>query len=209
MNKKVKILLNTILFLAILTVASAVLGILSSRSSSDGSTQDFDPFAEAVEPIAPEPLTYSEGSVNAHIAYTFDVLAIDTYFLRVQAFPGAGVPTIKGGFTATDVEVIVKLRGVNCPTACRTPESRERPHVEVERERKRWADGMHFVTTLLSLNNSLRLSRLAVVDGTLVADIEYYLGNQWHDLRETLIEDGFAKPDTQVWNWGTKTPTPR
>ena len=214
MKKQMKVLLQLILFLALLTGASALFGVLKGNSSADDIPQDIDPFAEAVEPPTETESgfgnpSYIEGSVNGHLAYTYDVIAIDTYFIKAQAFPGAGIPTIKGGFTSTDVEVIVQLRGVDCPTACRTAESRERPHIEIERERQRWADGMDYVTTLLSLNNSLRLSRLAVVNGTLIADIEFYLGNQWHNLRETLIEDGFAKPDTQAWNWGTETPTPQ
>ena len=137
--------------------------------------------------------------------YSFDVLAIDEYFVEVRAFPGAGVPGIEGGFTVTNVELVVKLRGVSVPSACRDPESRDgRLHEEVERERERWSEGMAFVTSLLMMNQSLRLSNLAVVDGKVVADVEYYLYNSWHHLKQTLVHDGFAKTDSLIWNWGAE-----
>lgn len=214
MKKQVKVLLNIVVFMLILTIGSAIWGVLTSNSSSFGSppppstpkTPDIDPFQEAV---APEPVQFVEGVfVNAHLEYAFDVLAIDEYYLEVRAHPGDGIPGITGGFVTTDVEVSVKLRGVSCPSACRDSESRARPHEEVRRERKRWADGMSFVTSLLMLNQSLRLSNIAAVDGKLVADIEFYLGNEWQDLREILIKDGFAKSDTSVWNWGQEQLAP-
>ena len=202
-------LLYSILVLMILTVTSAIFNVMTSQGSSDGELPpNIDPFAEAVEP-PPEPPEYVEGVVDAHLAYAFDVLAIDTYFVKVRAFPGAGVPSIVGGFTTTDVEVVVKVRGVSCPSACRTAASRTRPHQQVDRERERWSKGMQYVTSLLMMKQSLRLENLAIVDEQLVADVYYYLGGGWHNLADTLISDGFARTDTLHWNWGASQLSPQ
>ena len=203
----IKKLLYSISLLMILTVVSSFWFILKGNGSSDDMPQGIDPFAEAV---APAPIIQAiEGVVDAHLAYPFDILAIDEYFIKVRAFPGAGVPGITGGFVTTNVELVVKLRGVSVPSACRTPESRSRPHEQVARERMRWAAGMEYVSSLLMMNKSLRLENLAVVDGKLVADVYYSRGNAWHDLSETLIQDGFAKSDTSTWNWGAEQLQPQ
>lgn len=209
MKKQVKILLNIVLFFSILTVGSAIWGVLTSSSSGGDTPQGIDPYAKAVAPptVSKQPSAVSnviEGLIDGHLEYSFDILAIDEYFLIVRAHPGDGIPGVKGGFVTTDVEVVVQLRGVSVPSACRTPESRSRPHEQVERERKRWADGMSFVTSLLMMNQSVRLKNVAVIDEKIVADISYHLGNEWYDLADTLISDGFAKEDTYIYNWGAE-----
>ena len=138
----IKRLFYSICILAILTTVSAMWGVVSTHSSGDDDLDGIDPFAEAVEPEVP--IQFVEGVVDARLEYQFDVLAIDEYFVEVRAFPGAGVPTITGGFVETNVDVRVKLRGVSCPSACMTPETRNRPHVQIDLERKRWASGMEF-----------------------------------------------------------------
>ena len=50
----------------------------------------------------------------------------------------------------------------------------------------------------------MRLENLVVIEGKLIADIFYHLGNGWHDLSDTLISDGFAKSDTAKYNWGAE-----
>ena len=92
------------------------------------------------------------------------------------------------------------------PTSCDTTEARSRAHIEIARERERWAEGIDFVQQLLMLNQSLRLSNISVEGEILICDVQFSLGGTWHDLTTTLSRDGFARPiiDGYEWNWGAE-----
>ena len=192
--------------LAILTVASSLfhLHIADPSGDDDPSLMDETP---------PEGMFDSEAQpiyIFAHLAYEHDVKAIDAYFLEIQDHPGAGIDEIVGGFVATNFHAYVRLRNVSVPTRCDTTEARRRPHIEIDRERERWAEGMDFVQQLLMLNQSLRLSNITVEGEVLVCDVQFLLGGAWHDLSTTLSRDGFARPliDGYKWNWGLQNLEP-
>ena len=191
----IKRLLYIITVLAILTVASVLFDLHIADTS-----EDEVPLMD--EPVAAEE-TYH---IFAHLEYPHDVRAIDRYLLKIQDHPGEGIDEIVGGFIATDFHAYVRLRNVSVPTICETSEARSRPHIEIDRERERWAEGMDFVQQLLMLNQSLRLSNITVEGEVLVCDVQFYLGGGRHDLKTTLSRDGFAKPviEGYAWNWGAE-----
>ena len=94
------------------------------------------------------------------------------------------------------------------PTACDTVDARQRPHIEIDRERDRWNEGLHFVKDLLMLNQQLRLSNITVKDELLICDVEFKLGGAWHDLSTTLNHDGYARPNEYGWNSGSEQLVP-
>ena len=186
--------------LMVLTVASSLFHLHTADTSGDDALMDETP---------PEGMFDSEDQpiyIFAHLAYKHDVKAIDAYFLEVQDHPGEGIDEIVGGFVATNFHAYVKLRNVSVPTICDESEARSRPHIEINRERQRWAEGMDFVQQLLLLNQSLRLSNISVEGEVLVCDVQFSLGGTWHDLTTTLSRDGFARPliDGYAWNWGAE-----
>ena len=186
--------------LMVLTVASSLFHLHTADTSGDDALMDETP---------PEGMFDSEAQpvyIFAHLEYKHDVRAIDEYFLEVQDHPGAGIDEIVGGFVATNFHAYVKLRDVSVPTSCDTTEARSRPHIEIDRERERWSEGMDFVQRLLLLNNSLRLSNITSEGQVLVCDVQFSLGGTWHDLGVTLARDGFARPiiDGYAWNWGAE-----
>ena len=191
----IKRLLYIITILAILTVASVLFDLHIADTS-----EDEVPLMD--EPVAAEE-TYH---IFAHLEYRHDVRAIDRYLLKIQDHPGEGIDEIVGGFIATDFHAYVRLRDVSVPTSCDTSEARSRPHIEIDRERERWNEGMDFVQSLLMLNQSLRLSNITVEGEVLVCDVQFYLGGAFHDLTTTLSRDGFAKPviEGYAWNWGAE-----
>ena len=197
----IKKLLYIITVFAILTVASALFNLHIADTSGPGDAPPPDDMPEPVFEDIPEPVY-----IFAHLEYKHDVKAIDAYFLEIQDHPGAGIDEIVGGFVATNFHADVRLRDVSVPTSCDTTEAHNRPHIEIDRERERWAEGMDFVQQLLMLNQSLRLSNIDVEGEVLVCDVQFYLGGAFHDLTTTLSRDGFAKPiiEGYAWNWGAE-----
>ena len=194
----IKKLLYITTVLTILAVASSLFHLHIADTSGDDALMDEIPpegmFDSKAEPVY----------IFAHLAYQHDVKAIDAYFLEIQDHPGAGIDAIDGGFVATNFHAHVRLRDVSVPTSCDTTEAHSRPHIEIDRERQRWAEGIDFVQQLLMLNQSLRLSNIAVEGQILICDVQFSLGGTWHDLAVTLSRDGFAKPIIAgyAWNWG-------
>ena len=195
----IKKLLYIITVFLILSVASALFNLHTADTSSSGDEPPLDDV-----PILED--TLEPAYIFAHLEYKHDVKAIDTYFLEIQDHPGEGIDEIVGGFVATNFHADVRLRDVSVPTSCDTTAARSRPHIEIDRERERWAEGMDFVQRLLMLNQSLRLSNIAVEGEVLVCDVQFYLGGAFHDLKTTLARDGFARPliDGYTWNWGAE-----
>ena len=196
----IKKLLYIISILTILTVASVLFSLHTADTSGDDALMDETP---------PEGMFDSEAQpvyIFAHLAYKHDVKAIHEYFLEIQDHPGEGIDEIVGGFVATNFHAYVRLRDVSVPTSCDTTVAHSRPHIEIGRERERWAEGMDFVQQLLMLNQSLRLSNISVEGEMLVCDVQFSLGGTWHDLTTTLSRDGFARPaiDGYAWNWGAE-----
>lgn len=190
----IKRLLYITTILAILTVASVLFDLHIADTSEDE------------VPLMDAPAAEKTYHIFAHLEYRHDVRAIDRYLLKIQDHPGAGIDEIVGGFVATNFHAYVRLRDVSVPTSCDTTEAHNRPHIEIDRERERWAEGMDFVQQLLMLNQSLRLSNISVEGEVLVCDVQFYLGGAFHDLTTTLSRDGFAKPAITgyKWNWGAE-----
>ena len=185
---------------AILTVASALFDLHTAETSGPGD----DPLPDDTESILEN--VSETGQIFAHLEYPHDVRAINRYYLEIQDHPGEGIDEIVGGFVATNFHAYVQLRDVSVPTSCDKSEAHNRPHIEIDRERERWNEGMDFVQSLLMLNQSLRLSNIVVDGEMLVCDVQFYLGGAWHDLATTLLRDGFAKPviEGYEWNWGAE-----
>ena len=183
----------------VLTVGSSLFNLHIADTSGPG--DEPPPDAMPIPEDMSEPVY-----IFAHLEYKHDVKAIDTYFLEIQDHPGAGIDAIVGGFVATDFHADVRLRGVSVPTSCDTTAARNRPLMDIARERERWAEGMDFVQRLLMLNQSLRLSNITVEGEGLICDVQFSLGGTWHDLTTTLSRDGFARPtiDGYEWNWGAE-----
>ena len=196
----IKKLLYIITVLMVLTVASALFTLHTADTSGDDALIDETP---------PEGMFDSEDppdTIMAFLEYENDVSAINEWTLLVRDHPGSGIDAIVGGFISTNFVAHVRLRNVVVPTACDTPEARQRPHIEIARERERWDAGLNFTKSILMLNQSIRLSNVEVIDNTLFCDAEFYLGGAWHDLATTLSRDGFARPviDGYAWNWGAE-----
>ena len=196
----IKKLLYIITVLMVLTVASALFTLHTADTSGDDALMDETP---------PEGMFDSEDqpdTIMAFLEYENEVSAINEWTLLVRDHPGPGIDTIVGGFIATNFIAHVRLRNVVVPTACHTPDGRQRPHVEIARERERWDKGLKFTKSILMLNQSIRLSNVEVIDNKLVADAEFYLGGAWHDLAVTLSREGFARPiiEGYEWNFGAE-----
>lgn len=192
-----KIVLITIP-VALLSMAIALISLyLEANASSDGEfPEDLPPevFMEAIPAI----------KTDAEIAHRIDVIDAKTLFVSARAYPGSGFPNITGGYTETTVACKIQIRGISVPTACQTPESRNRPLAEVRRERSRCENAINYLWGLLSINKKLKLLNPVAVDNmTVECDVQYAQGGEWHDLANALIADEHARPAGD-WAWGSR-----
>ena len=167
------------------------------------------------EPIeTPETETETEtdesGWVYGRIEYQHDLLAPNLFFMELLAHPDAKVPTIEGGYASTDVHVMVRLRGVDVPRAMHVPSERHRPHIWRDQERARWDAAMSYVWHLTDPTHTFRVHNMEVIDEdrVLEADIEFWLGGNWHNLAISMLNDELARPiqsDGSTWDPGSPT----
>lgn len=182
--------------------ASAFLSIYyDSFASSDGSD---DP--ETVSDI-PEEATEPIVEIFARVQYLHDLIDMRTMLVEARAYPGAGFPSIEGGYIETNVHAVVRVRGITVPTGCQTPESRQnRPHAYIERERERWDRGMAYLWGLVGINKVIKIVNPEVVDGIVECDIKFFLGGAWHELDTAMVQDDYARriPDGFRVDWGSE-----
>ena len=136
--------------------------------------------------------------------------------MKLLAHPESEVPLITGGYTSTDVDVPVLLRGIDPPRAMHDASERHRPHVWRDRERERWDAAMAYVWNLTDPTHTFRVHNMKVIDvdvptldieRAIEADVEFYLGGQWHNLAIAMMQDEHARPlqnDGSRWDPGSK-----
>lgn len=197
-------LICLILFFGFLVVAYYVFQTDVDGSSSQMAEPVVNSQAHPQQvPTGPDADVPESEAVDARIEYPYDVKAIDTYFVEARVYPGMGIPTLVGGFVETNVDLMIRVRGLSVPSDCTMPAARtRRPHAEIERERQRWDSGMRCVWRLIGVHKRLKLSNLEVMDGVLFCDAKFFLGGAWHDLAATLYVEGYARPDVYLWDWG-------
>ena len=156
----------------------------------------------------PETTAPANGWVYGTIQYPHDVLSPRDYFMLLRAHPNAKVPHITGGYATTDVYVKVRLRGVSTPRSLQSADTRHRPHIYLDRERKRWDNAMQYVWNIMQPNKTFRVGNFKVLekDTLLEADIECLLGGTWINLANTMINDEIARTPQEdfQWDWGSR-----
>ena len=163
-------------------------------------------------PILEDAMKTEKGEVIAEIAHLHDLISPDYYFVNVLSYPGAKWPKITGGYADTEVECVIKLRGVDVPSACQVANARYgRLPRNAKRERQRWDHAMQYVWNLVSPNKAFKLTNYKLIEDDIVeTDVEFWTGRKWHDLREYMVQDAHAMPfdaDT-IWTWGERNVSP-
>ena len=172
------------------------------NGSSDGSPPQQPQTQETETPIPKK----QDGTISARIRHARDVLQPNTLFVEARAYPGNGVPNITGGYAETNVHLQIIIKGVSVPSACQSTAERNKPHDEVEIERRRWQNAIDYVWACLSQNNKLRLGDLEIRDGRVHCHVEFYLGGAWHDLATAMVNDDHARYEQEgiMWKWGSR-----
>lgn len=190
--------LITLLFLVVfVSLFQIVLSRLDgTHASSDGTDPPSNTF--------PDQRTESESEwVYGKIEFVHDILRPDCYFVLLRGHPGSPVPLVQGGYATTDVSVTLKLRGVTAPRALQTKETRNRPHLWLQRERQRWDRAMHYVWSVCGPTRTFRVHNLKVIeeDKVLEGDVEFLLGGQWHLLAVAMLQDKLILPADGKTEW--------
>ena len=130
------------------------LGIHFGLASSEGDPDPaLDPYVD--QERSKQELPKSAGSVFGFIQYPHDLDKANLFYMLLQASPESKVPGVSGNYSTTDVNVFVKLRGVDVGRSLHHSRHRKRPHVYQNRERKRWAEMMHDLWSLISITRTL------------------------------------------------------
>ena len=169
------------------------------------------------EPEHAPPIPTSDGWVYGFIEYEHDLDKAYLYYMKLQASPESKVPMIHGNYATTDVDVFVKLRGVDVGKALHHARHRKRPHVFQRRERKQWAETMVYLWNLVDQTHTFRVHNLKFFgteldgdtyeDGIVEGDMEILLGGAWHNVAVILMQDEHARPvqtDGSEWDAGSK-----
>ena len=158
-----------------------------------------------------------KGWAYGFIEHEHDLDKPNLFYTKLQWHTEANIPGIKGGYATTDVDVFVKLRGVDVGKALHHARHRARPHVWQRKERERWADAMTYVWNLIDQTHTLRVHNMKHIgttldgdtyeDGILEADMEILLGGVWHNLAIMMMQDDMARPiqaDGSEWDAGSR-----
>lgn len=189
--------MNKLLIISTLITLLLIPGHIHIYGSGPGDDED--------QPITEE---LQDGWVYGYIQYLHDILKPNEYFMLLKDYPTnteQGVPQVVGGYATTDVYVKVRLRGVDVPRALQSAPPRHRPHEWLKRERYRWDDSMKYVWNIIQPHRTFRVGNFKVLekDELLEADIEFYLGGQWHNLALAMLNDERARPPDSDWDWGS------
>ena len=161
------------------------------------------------EPPLPEEIdTEDSGWVYGRIEYEHDLLAPNLYFMTLLAHPKSDVPDLLGAYVFTDVGVHIRLRGVHVPRSLQQAEDLHRPHEWRRRERQRWNTAMQYLWSIMERTKTFRLHNLEKIDNTtILADLEFLLGGEWHDLAYTMVKDEIVRAvgETDIkWDAGSQ-----
>lgn len=167
----------------------------------------------------PPPIMQELGKdwVYGFVEYEHDLDKANLYYMKLQAHPDAKIPKITGGYATTDVDVFVKLRGVDVSKSLHQSRHRKRPHVFQRQERKRWAETMARLWGLIEQSHTFRVHNMKHIgtevdgdtypDGVIEADIELLMGGKWENLALLLVNEEFARPlqkDGTLWDPGSR-----
>ena len=195
--------------LSALVISQLVIG------SGDDDPSDFEKPNPVDEPAQP-PLPKGDGWVYGFLEFPHDLKEANLFYMMLQASLENPVPGVKGNYATTDVQVFVKLRGVDVAKGLHYARQRKRPHVYQRAERKRWSETMHYLWNLADQTHTFRVNNMVYIgteldgdtyeDGIIEADLELLLGGAWHNLALLMMQDEHARPiqENTVWDAGSK-----
>ena len=212
--------MRTLYILASIVAACLLVSYIGSKrvsASSDGDPDPIldDPYLEQEQPQ--QPLPKAEGWVYGFIEYEHDLDKANLFLMLLQASPESKVPGVDGNYATTDVNVFVKVRGIDVGKALHHARHRKRPHVFQRAERQRWADTMAYLWNFVDQTHTFRVHNMRYYgkeldgdlyeDGIIEADLEILLGGNWHNLAFLMMQDEHARPlqaDGSEWDAGSK-----
>ena len=197
-----------------LILSLSYVGIHYGLASSDGDPDPtLDPY---LEEQPKQELPKADGWVYGFIEHEHDLDKANLFYMKLQASPESKVPGVDGNYSTTDVNVFVKLRGVDVGKSMHHARHRKRPHVYQREERKRWAETLHYLWNLVDLTHTFRVHNMVYIgteldgdlyeDGIIEADLELLLGGNWHNLAIIMMQDEHARPiqEGTIWDAGSK-----
>ena len=185
---------------------------LQSHSNGGSDTNDDEGPDQAQRP--PRKVDESKGVFYARVRLRDDIRAVNLLFAEVKVFPpevhhtkwpGTSIEYNDVYLEEVNVKCEIRIRGIEAPS--RTPRF-SRPHVEVERERSRFDDAVHFLWGLISDSKTpnsrvLILQNPDIYEDTNIIEVDAFVRLGGHELSiaEVLVRDGHAQYG-EGWDWG-------
>ena len=154
--------------------------------------------------------------VYGHIEFLHDLMAPNLYFMKLLIHPDHPDAKSIDGYMSKDGNAFVMLRGVDTPRALHDASERFRPNAWRLQERESWDKAMSYVWNLTDPTHTFRVHNIKVVKVNLPtlnithvikADIQFFLGGNWHNLAVSMLSDEHARPlqeDGTLWDPGSK-----
>lgn len=175
-----------------------------------------EPNGDGSDPVASGPAFDAEaykGRFFARVELRDDLERVDAFFAEVKVFPAlSSWPNVKidtENVFETNIRALIHVRGISVPS--RMP-NRARPHIQVERERRRFDAAIHYLWDIVKNSETLILEN--VVEDTenrvFRCDVAVLLGGQEIDLARMLVTDGHAAYQVEEthWDWGAPNVRP-
>ena len=169
----------------------------------DNSDSD-NPYLRSDTPTQPE----ASGVFYGKIEYRDEIHSPDLFEAWVRVHPSDGWPEVElhNNISEASVHTWIQMRGISIP---KMNTYRNRPHIEVERERQRFDIAVTFLWNLIHaaeyivLENPQLVAQEAPNTPIVVCDVYIEIGGTKVDLAKSLVENGHAMYNNQdSIDWG-------
>ena len=165
--------------------------LMPCQFANSGSDEMGD-IPESAEVVKPNPVK-GDGVFFAEIEQLHDLHNPNFFEAVVKVSPGDEWPgqTLTDTNYETNQRYWIKIRGIDVPAV---NESRNKPHVEMRRHRRRFERAMDFVWKILSASEYMVLGQpeLQKETGSYFCDVYVDLGGQRLSLADMMVDKGHA-----------------
>ena len=190
--------------LIVLVSVLASFFVFASFLSGGVDTDSDNPYLRSDTPTQPD----ASGVFYGKIEYRDEIHNPSLFEAWVRVHPSDGWPEVElhNNISEASIHTWIQMRGISIP---KMNAYRNRPHVEVERERRRYDTAVTFLWNLVHASEYIVLENPKLVtiespnDLIVVCDVYIEIGGAKVDLAKSLVENGHAMyNDSKPIDWG-------
>ena len=189
-------------------LASVIVPFFVFASILSGGVDDVESNNPYLRPSTPTQPASSDGVFYGKIEYRDEIHSPSLFEAWVRVHPSDGWPEVElhNNISEASIHTWIQMRGISIPTM---DTYRNRPHVEVERERRRFDTAITFLWNLIHASEYIVLENPKLVTDSstkksvVVCDVYIEIGGVKVDLTKALVKNGHAMyNDDKSIDWG-------